>query len=577
MVSYHSANKRSMRQFLSFAALMCFFIPAFAQSLSVESFRLLENDLTANTFGTIERDQNGEVAALIKVVTIETGFVFDGGMLGIVKTEQKTGEIWVYVPAGLQKITVSHQQLGVLRDYYFPISVEKARTYEMRLLSGRVRTVVEDEFTAQYAIFTVEPRNAVVYIDGIAYTAQSDGTVTQLLEYGSHEYRVELYGYRSEAGTIQVGSEKVLRNIKLESTMATITIQCSMPEADIYINDEKVGTGTWTGQLIPAIYKVESKRDYYQTRVQTLTVKESEVRTISIPEPLQQYGRLQVQSTPFNATVFLDGVELGTTPLIKGDLVAGVHKMVLKLEDYLDYSTELVVNGSEITEISASLKYDVDKQARLERQKRKEEKQLQKANRIYLKNTDFYFGMAMNLNWNIDPSILVKVGADFYGLNVEFNYGVFEEMESLYFRGYWNSVKPLDLNGDGKTEGYRSYQYIYGIESYMSCSLGYGIMFKKMFRLTPQVGLSSFQIKGLTDESVGAFGDSGDRSTYVMCVPISVKCEFSPLRHVSLVYTPIVSIPVKYGKIATKLNEKDNELSGSVNGLWHHAGLVVYF
>ena len=212
-----------MRQFLLFAALMCFFIPVFAQSLSVESFRLLENDLTANTFGTIERDQNGEVAALIKVVTSETGFVFDGGMLGIVKTEQKTGEIWVYVPADLQKITVSHQQLGVLRDYYFPISVEKARTYEMRLLSGRVRTVVEDEFTAQYAIFTVEPRNAVVYIDGIAYTAQSDGTVTQLLEYGSHEYRVELYGYRSEAGTIQVGSEKVLRNIKLESTMATIS------------------------------------------------------------------------------------------------------------------------------------------------------------------------------------------------------------------------------------------------------------------------------------------------------------------------------------------------------------------
>ena len=64
-----------------------------AQNISVKSFRLLETDLTANTAGTMKRDQNNETAALIKVVTKETGFVFDGGMLGIVATMQKTGEL----------------------------------------------------------------------------------------------------------------------------------------------------------------------------------------------------------------------------------------------------------------------------------------------------------------------------------------------------------------------------------------------------------------------------------------------------------------------------------------------------
>ena len=59
-----------------------------AQDISVKSFRLLETDLTANTEGTMKRDQNNEVSALIKVVTTETGFAFDGGMLGIVGTEQ---------------------------------------------------------------------------------------------------------------------------------------------------------------------------------------------------------------------------------------------------------------------------------------------------------------------------------------------------------------------------------------------------------------------------------------------------------------------------------------------------------
>ena len=58
---------------------------AFSQNISVSSFNLLDTDLTANTAGTMETDQNGETAALIKVVTTQTGFTFDGGSMGIVK------------------------------------------------------------------------------------------------------------------------------------------------------------------------------------------------------------------------------------------------------------------------------------------------------------------------------------------------------------------------------------------------------------------------------------------------------------------------------------------------------------
>ena len=67
-----------------------FFLTGFcySQTISVSSFKLLETDLTANTAGTIEKDQNGETAALIKVVTTQTGFTFDGGALGIVKTNE---------------------------------------------------------------------------------------------------------------------------------------------------------------------------------------------------------------------------------------------------------------------------------------------------------------------------------------------------------------------------------------------------------------------------------------------------------------------------------------------------------
>ncbi len=118
--------------FLKVTVLLFFFACAptlLAQNLTVQSFRMDETDLTANTAGTIVMDQNGQKCALIKVETTQTGFSFDAGLLGVVQTEQKVGEIWIYVPEGVKRLTISHQQFGVLRDYDFGMMLKRARTY----------------------------------------------------------------------------------------------------------------------------------------------------------------------------------------------------------------------------------------------------------------------------------------------------------------------------------------------------------------------------------------------------------------------------------------------------------------
>ncbi|MBR5241314.1 MAG: hypothetical protein IKW05_05200, partial [Muribaculaceae bacterium] len=63
--------------------------------MTVESFSLLPQDLTANVQGTSRFDQNTRKnAALIKIETTQKGFVFEGGSLGFVgDPEYKTGEI----------------------------------------------------------------------------------------------------------------------------------------------------------------------------------------------------------------------------------------------------------------------------------------------------------------------------------------------------------------------------------------------------------------------------------------------------------------------------------------------------
>ena len=119
---------------LTFASLVALCLEA--QNIKVMKFERLEKDMTANTHGTQKLDQNGEKAALIKIQAPERGFTFNGGSLGIVASEEHDGEIWLYVPRRAKKLTIQHKDYGVLREYYYPVPVEGARTYEMYIDIG---------------------------------------------------------------------------------------------------------------------------------------------------------------------------------------------------------------------------------------------------------------------------------------------------------------------------------------------------------------------------------------------------------------------------------------------------------
>ena len=214
-----------------------------AQGISVESFRLLENDLTANTHGTMEKDFNGETAALIKVMTTEQGFVFDGGMVGIVKVRQEVSEIFVYVPHGIKKMSIKHPQLGMIRDYYFPVSIEKARTYEMRLTTGKVETIVTRSAGKQYVMFNVTPANAIVELDGMPLEVV-DGYAEKSMPYGTYDYRVSCADYHTEAGKLTVSSAgKVEKNISLRPNFGWIDIKGSSEHhgAQVYLDNKHIG------------------------------------------------------------------------------------------------------------------------------------------------------------------------------------------------------------------------------------------------------------------------------------------------------------------------------------------------
>ena len=416
-----------MRKSILFLFLI-FRLTVLAQSISVSSFKLLDTDLTANTAGTMEMDQNGETAALIKVVTTQTGFSFDGGALGIVKTKQTPGEVWVYIPRGAKKISIKHPQLGVLRDYYFPCAIEAARTYEMVLISGEVRTIVKEKANSQYIVIQVSPANAIIEFDN-EILPTTNGYAQKFVKLGTYEYRVQAKDYHTTAGKVTIddpNNKKMLEvnlkpafgwieipaneeyngaqvyidntlvgtipmkskelssgehNIKIvkelynpfsqivtvkdnEATQVKPLLTANYSEvtisvdndADIYINEEKKGSGSWKGKLAPGNYIVEAKKEGYRDVNQNVEVPSAKNSlSIQLPTPSPIYGETNIISTPAMSDVYIDGVLTGQTPLYIPNILIGKHQLLIKHSEYNDFSTSFFVTENKNSPINAML------------------------------------------------------------------------------------------------------------------------------------------------------------------------------------------------------------------------------
>lgn len=188
-----------MKRIISLIAFCSLMQIISAQNIFVQSFRLDERDLTANTSGTIELDQNGQKCALIKIETTQKGFSFETGMFGIVKTVQKVGEIWVYVSEGVKKLSIYHPEYGELIDYDLGQNVHKAKTYVMQLSVNS-----RSEKTILYGAVTINsnPSLADIFVDDkpVGKTPQF---ISQLAE-GPHTLKISRQGFMDYVGAFNV-------------------------------------------------------------------------------------------------------------------------------------------------------------------------------------------------------------------------------------------------------------------------------------------------------------------------------------------------------------------------------------
>ena len=422
-----------MKKNLYLTILLLFFgllVQAQNQKFSVKSFDAAPMDMTASSLDGKRIDQNNEVAALIKIVTTETGFNFEAGALGVVDSQQRTGEIWVWVPRASRKITIMHQKLGVLRDYRYPVEIQAERTYIMVLETVEVpSTPTQQGPQQQYLAFQITPPNATLQVEGKFWPVEADGSAQDYVNFGTYEWHVQAANYHPDAGRITVNdpdnTQVVTVNLKpnfgwievagtgslkdanvyvdntlvgkapcksealksgphnvrivkkmyanysetvtvsdnettrlapnLAADFAEVTLKVDA-DAEIWVNNEKKGTRSWTGPLGSGTYKIECKQTNHETNTVSQEITAAMAgQTITLPAPKPIYGSLMVESSPSFAKLFIDGKDMGNTPKSINEILIGQHELRVTKDGYAEYRETVTIAKGERKQVKATL------------------------------------------------------------------------------------------------------------------------------------------------------------------------------------------------------------------------------
>lgn len=319
-----------MKKAVSAIFFLIFMSSLFAQQISVKTFRKLETDLDARVNEPL-KDQNGDLCAIIKVQTTQSGFYFDGGQLGIIKTITKHGEIWVYVPWGLKRLTISHDKLGVLRDYPLNTPIEKATVYELVLTTGKVITTVDETIESQWLVINPEPAEASVYINEVFVKSGAHQTK---LKPGIYTYRVEAPLYHTEAGKLEITDSKKEITVKLKPAFGYVTVNTE-PEKDakVFIDGKplKSTTPCRSEALSSGEHTVQVIKDMYQPSSQKVSIIDGQTSPVSFN---LQASFAEVKITaPAEAIVYVNNVKKATGTW-SGRLSAGIHTIEARMDKH---------------------------------------------------------------------------------------------------------------------------------------------------------------------------------------------------------------------------------------------------
>ncbi len=328
-----------------------------AQEATVKRVELDVMDLSGKKYERL--DLNGEPCALVKVEVLANDVTFSGNVREPV--EHRVGEYWVYMTRGTKMLRInsgSFLPLMIRFTDYGINGLEPNLTYVVTLSLPAAATAQPPQSATSglnYLIMNISPANARVTVDGTEREVR-DGKAKIVLRHGTYSYHVEAPGYLPEDGQVTVGTERVERTVTLRSTKGTLTVSTTTPSTEIYVNGERVGTGSWRGELLPDTYAVEGRLPGYRNAEQLVTLSTGQNTNVTLPALTPITGSLNVDYEPLGASISIDGAPRGTSPAIFDDLLIGSHSITISADGFDPQILTATITEGQLTDLTGKLK-----------------------------------------------------------------------------------------------------------------------------------------------------------------------------------------------------------------------------
>ena len=338
---------------------------------SIVSFEQSQFDLSAREKGTEKYDGNGDRYSIIKVTSTREdddlyAYNFDFGMMNSL-IEMKDGEIWVYVQRNAKHVTITREGYNPVRRYDLRTTIQPGLVYSM-VLSPQAQKIQK-----QVVHFKIKPTDANATI---MYRSQEPGSsedklgdtdeggeLAKYLELGRYSYRIVSEDYHGTEGLLVLDNPKQthVEEITLRPKFAAITLSVA-GGAEIYIDGERKGSGSWSGRLNKGSYNIECRKANHKAAFETITVEEGKDAQYTLQQPTPIVGSLLLMSTPLSAKITIDGKEHGTTPCNIDELLIGSHKVTLSKDGYESLTVDITINEGETTEENVTLEKALQQQ-----------------------------------------------------------------------------------------------------------------------------------------------------------------------------------------------------------------------
>lgn len=346
-------------------------IPLFAQ-LEVKDGSFKEVIGFVNIDPDKQTDDNDKPYAVLKIKTENISskqrreLSFKGDAQTFFEVEYKDGEVWLYISYYATYIKISHEEFSST-EFHFPFDMEPKKGYELTLVNKALPVV---NGWASLTIKTNPEIGANIKLNGRDLNETTPYT-NSMIPSGKYEIILSKDRYKTTIHNVEIlNGDKANVELTMPLDVAVITLTADN-NTEVFIDGEYKQKGTWSGELYSGNHEIIYRKPRHKDAQLTILVDAGVSKKYEL-KPVPINGVINVDSEPSGATVYIDGVKHGSTPITINDVIIGHHELKLDksgfgivtksftlAEDKPVNINENLLNGQEITITTGNTGADV--------------------------------------------------------------------------------------------------------------------------------------------------------------------------------------------------------------------------